>query len=328
MNLELYVGVEKEKKANTTEMLKMNVTDVSIKENISTVDSNVISNGRFKSSGFIGSKRVSGSMSLEPTLLELETLLQGAGFKAVETNGADNKHTRTYTATETYETPLTVILNLIVKNFKEQTDSCLVDSLSLGLALESYVKLEAEVKGMAHKKEEGKHTVTNAITNNGKRLTCLGVVVKKGDTDISAKIESADIRLSNSLEERGAINKVHTQEIIQNGQGEVSVTLNYNQLDKDEYLKADKLLSSNGETTLEITLAEDITVEKQQLEKTKQVVIKLPNVKYKNNEMGDLSGHGSLTQELGAYPNAEGQPIEFIFKNMDNSMKPKPGIGG
>ena len=76
MNLKGYFGVQTAKgQVKTTNLIQANITDWNLNEEIGKTDSRVIGVGRFVADGFVSSKRVSGDVPLEPTLLEIATLL-------------------------------------------------------------------------------------------------------------------------------------------------------------------------------------------------------------------------------------------------------------
>lgn len=313
MNLKGFMAIQDNQGvAKTDTMLQLGIKGWSIKENIGKTDSQVIGVGRFVADGFVSSKRVSGDIPLEPTMLEISELLKGSGY--VGTEDTPNKKI-TFKASDSFSKYITFALSYLADDLKEVTKDCLVNSLKFGFNKESYIDLSASILGMELSKSAGKLEPT-LTTNNGKRLTCLGIIIKKDDSEITANIESADLNLTNGLEAKGALNKTTTRKITQNAKGTVTISLKYNSFDKEEYLKADRLLSSNGNTSLEIMLGEDVEESEVKKASAKKLVIKLPNVKYTNNTVEDLNGQGALNQELTAYPDSEGQPIIFEFYNM------------
>ena len=299
MNLKGFMAIQDNQGvAKTDTMLQLGIKGWSIKENIGKTDSQVIGVGRFVADGFVSSKRVSGDIPLEPTMLEISELLKGSGY--IGTEDTPNKKI-TFKASDSFSKYITFALSYLADDLKEVTKDCLVNSLKFGFNKESYIDLSASILGMELSKSAGKLEPT-LTTNNGKRLTCLGIII--------------DLNLTNGLEAKGALNKTTTRKITQNAKGTVTISLKYNSFDKEEYLKADRLLSSNGNTSLEIMLGEDVEESEVKKASAKKLVIKLPNVKYTNNTVEDLNGQGALNQELTAYPDSEGQPIIFEFYNM------------
>ena len=299
MDVRVLVGKQTKQGApKIDEMQILSATDFGVKPEINRIDSKVLGSGRWTKDSLPGRQSVSGDFGLNPNVGEIELLLEGAGFK---------KQADTYKSGQ-FDTYLTIVNDFPSDDMNLQYDDCLINSLTITAAQESFLNVKASVIGM--KNTVGDHKFDNSKAKNidGALLNCYGIYLKDQNSDISATLESVEITINNSLEGRGGLNSRHFTKILQNGRGSIEVKIQFNAFDKSNYTKSMKMLTDNSSIKLELELREDITAENT---KGKTILITLPKVKLKNVELGDLEGAGNLSKTMAALPDASGEPITF-----------------
>ena len=111
---------------------------------------------------------------------------------------------------------------------------------------------------------------------------------------LKRKIESIDITIDNKLEGKQALNTVYYKAIRQSENGDVTISMTFNDFDKPTYLKDLSDIDSNA--------SYEIIVEFEEVGNPgKKIVMTFPNCKPTKTERTDLGGAGGLTKEVTAY---------------------------
>lgn len=279
-------------------------TSSSVNPNVSKTASKAIGTGRWEKDGFVSKVEVSGDVTIETTLGQLELFLLGAGFKSkvVQTKKME------FVPDEKYNNYLTYIVNNVEGDIHEYAKDCLVSSLSLNAQLEAYVTTTANLIGMDHIIQNSKFGVV-PVNLKGKPLVCLGALIKERNTDITAQVESIDITIDNKLEGKGALNSIYNKAIRQSDRGNVTLKMQFNEFDKTSYKNAHDMLKANTSYEVVVEFAE---VE----DRTKKAILTFPNCKIGNVEATDLEGAGGISKELNAYfDDGIGSPVKILFEN-------------
>lgn len=308
MDTRVLIGKQNQKGTPETATLTvMNAVNFNVKPEVNKIESKVLGAGRWTKDSFPGRLSVSGDIEFEPCLGELEILLEGAGFK---------KNQSEYKA-DAFEKYLTFINDFPTDGLNLEYSDCLINTLSINASQEAFINVKAGVIGMANKVNEAKANGTAKAIEES-QLICYGASLHDTSKDISAEVQSVEISINNSLEGRGGLNSRHNTKILQSGRGSVELNIEFNGFDKENYVKAMKMLTDNSSVELKLKLQENIT----DGTKGRQMEITMPKVKLTNVELGDLEGVGTITKSMAVLPNAEGQPI--IFKVIEKGASEGP----
>lgn len=280
----------------TTNLKVLPFTEFSIKPDVNKIESKVLSSGRWTKDTFAGRQSVGGDLGIEPTINALELLLQSAGFvKSSDTykSGAFDKYA-------------TIVNDFTNDGMHLQYEDCLINTLTITAQQEAFLDVKANIIGMKSSANDNKFNGTSKdLEDKDYPLICYGAKLLSEEKDTSAVVESVEITINNALEGKGGLNTRYNTKIVQNGRGSVEVTINFNSFDKENYLKAMKMLTDNSHIKLQLELKEHL-----EENKGRKVTIELPRVKMTNVELGDLEGAGTLTRTMSALP-VNGDPITF-----------------
>lgn len=286
--------------SNTTNMINAYATNFGVKADTNKIESKVLGAGRWVKDTVPGRRSVGGDFELNPSISQLEVMLETGGFK---------KTSDTYKSSP-FEKYLTLISDFQTDNLAIEYKDCLVNTLGITVTQEDYVSLKVGIIGMADELKDNKHNGNlQTVPTEERQLLCYGAILKQDNTDISAKVETVDININNSLEGKGGLNSRSFTRISQSGRGSVEVSIKFNAFDKENYKKALELLKNNESLKLELILKEDITTEEGN--KGRKVEIVMPKVKLNSVDLEDLEGAGGLTRNLTALPDENGDPISF-----------------
>ena len=292
--------------AKTTEMVNAYATNFNVKADTNKIESKVLGAGRWVKDTISGRRSVNGDFELQPSISQIEIMLETGGFK---------KYTDTY-KTAGFEKYLTLMSDFQTDNLSIQYQDCLVNTLGITVAQEDYVSAKVGIIGMADKLNDSKFKgQIKVVPEEERQLVCYGAVLKEADTDISAKVESVEININNSLEGKGGLNTKHFTRILQSGRGSVEVVVKFNAFDKENYKKALEMLRTNESLKLELILKEDLATDDGS--KGRKLEIVMPKVKIGNVELDNLDGAGGLTRNMTALPDESGNPI--LFKIIEKS---------
>ena len=292
MEVRVLVGVQSARgTAETSTMYRLASTDFGMAPSVDKTTSEALGSGRWKRDGFVSKKSVEGDLPIEATREQLELLFYGAGFDGVADSVDPDKWIITpSSATKNY---LTLGLDDEDNDMFEYSVDSLISSVQLSASIASYVTATASVIGMEYKTSNTGYTGTE-IVPTGEALKCLGASIKQSGTDMTGKIESIDITIDNKLEGKQALNTVYYKAIRQSENGDVTISMTFNDFDKPTYLKDLSDIDSNA--------SYEIIVEFEEVGNPgKKIVMTFPNCKPTKTERTDLGGAGGLTKEVTAY---------------------------
>ena len=292
MEVRVLVGVQSARgTAETSTMYRLASTDFGMAPSVDKTTSEALGSGRWERDGFVSKKSVEGDLPIEATREQLELLFYGAGFDGVADSVDPDKWIITpSSATKNY---LTLGLDDEDNDMFEYSVDSLISSVQLSASIASYVTATASVIGMEYKTSNTGYTGTE-IVPTGEALKCLGASIKQSGTDMTGKIESIDITIDNKLEGKQALNTVYYKAIRQSENGDVTISMTFNDFDKPTYLKDLSDIDSNA--------SYEIIVEFEEVGNPgKKIVMTFPNCKPTKTERTDLGGAGGLTKEVTAY---------------------------
>lgn len=292
MQVKILVGVQSARgTAQISNMFRLTSTDYGLSPSVDKTTSEALGSGRWKRDGFVSKKSVEGDLPIEATREQLELLFYGAGFDGVADSVDPDKWIITpSSATKNY---LTLGLDDEDNDMFEYSVDSLISSVQLSASIASYVTATASVIGMEYKTSNTGYTGTE-IVPTGEALKCLGASIKQSGTDMTGKIESIDITIDNKLEGKQALNTVYYKAIRQSENGDVTISMTFNDFDKPTYLKDLSDIDSNA--------SYEIIVEFEEVGNPgKKIVMTFPNCKPTKTERTDLGGAGGLTKEVTAY---------------------------
>lgn len=253
MDIRVLMGLqERVGTAKTTELTVAYATNFNVKADTNKIESKVLGIGRWVKDTMPGRRSVAGDFELQPSIAQVETVLEAAGFK----KGSD----KTYKASP-FEKYLTLLSDFQSDNLSIEYKDCLVNTLGITVAQEDYVSVKVGIIGMGDDVKNNKVSSESIKTVKDTQLICYGAVLKQDSMDISATVESVDININNSLEGRGGLNSRSFTKILQNGRGSIEVNVKFNAFDKENYTKALTMLKENKGLKLELTLKEDIATD-------------------------------------------------------------------
>ena len=292
MQVKILAGVQSTRgTAQISNMFRLTSTDYGLSPSVDKTTSEALGSGRWKRDGFVSKKSVEGDLPIEATREQLELLFYGAGFDGVADSVDPDKWIITPTsATKNY---LTLGLDDEDNDMFEYSVDSLISSVQLSASIASYVTATASVIGMEYKTSNTGYSGTE-IVPTGEALKCLGANIKQSGTDMTGKIESIDITIDNKLEGKQALNTVYYKAIRQSENGDVTISMTFNDFDKPTYLKDLSDIDSNA--------SYEIIVEFEEVGNPgKKIVMTFPNCKPTKTERTDLGGAGGLTKEVTAY---------------------------
>ena len=292
MQVKILAGVQSARgTAQISNMFRLTSTDYGLSPSVDKTTSEALGSGRWKRDGFVSKKSVEGDLPIEATREQLELLFYGAGFDGVADSVDPDKWIITpSSATKNY---LTLGLDDEDNDMFEYSVDSLISSVQLSASIASYVTATASVIGMEYKTSNTGYTGTE-IVPTGEALKCLGASIKQSGTDMTGKIESIDITIDNKLEGKQALNTVYYKAIRQSENGDVTISMTFNDFDKPTYLKDLSDIDSNA--------SYEIIVEFEEVGNPgKKIVMTFPNCKPTKTERTDLGGAGGLTKEVTAY---------------------------
>ncbi len=292
MQVKILAGVQSARgTAQISNMFRLTSTDYGLSPSVDKTTSEALGSGRWKRDGFVSKKSVEGDLPIEATREQLELLFYGAGFDGVaDTTDPDKWIITPSSATKNY---LTLGLDDEDNDMFEYSVDSLISSVQLSASIASYVTATASVIGMEYKTSNTGYSGTE-IVPTGEALKCLGANIKQSGTDMTGKIESIDITIDNKLEGKQALNTVYYKAIRQSENGDVTISMTFNDFDKPTYLKDLSDIDSNA--------SYEIIVEFEEVGNPgKKIVMTFPNCKPTKTERTDLGGAGGLTKEVTAY---------------------------
>ena len=292
MQVKILAGVQSARgTAQISNMFRLTSTDYGLSPSVDKTTSEALGSGRWKKDWFVSKKSVEGDLPIEATREQLELLFYGAGFDGVADSVDPDKWIITPSnATKNY---LTLGLDDEDNDMFEYSVDSLISSVQLSASIASYVTATASVIGMEYKTSNTGYTGTE-IVPTGEALKCLGASIKQSGTDMTGKIESIDITIDNKLEGKQALNTVYYKAIRQSENGDVTISMTFNDFDKPTYLKDLSDIDSNA--------SYEIIVEFEEVGNPgKKIVMTFPNCKPTKTERTDLGGAGGLTKEVTAY---------------------------
>lgn len=292
MQVKILAGVQSARgTAQISNMFRLTSTDYGLSPSVDKTTSEALGSGRWKRDGFVSKKSVEGDLPIEATREQLELLFYGAGFDGVADSVDPDKWIITpSSATKNY---LTLGLDDEDNDMFEYSVDSLISSVQLSASIASYVTATASVIGMEYKTSNTGYA-GKEIVPTGEALKCLGASIKQSGTDMTGKIESIDITIDNKLEGKQALNTVYYKAIRQSENGDVTISMTFNDFDKPTYLKDLSDIDSNA--------SYEIIVEFEEVGNPgKKIVMTFPNCKPTKTERTDLGGAGGLTKEVTAY---------------------------
>lgn len=311
MDIRVLMGLqERVGTAKSTDLVVAYATNFNVKADTNKIESKVLGIGRWVKDTIPGRRSVAGDFELQPSIAQVETVLEAAGFK----KGSDS----TYKASS-FEKYLTLLSDFQSDNLSIEYKDCLVNTLGITVTQEDYVSVKVGVIGMGDDVKDNKVSSGSIKTVKDTQLVCYGAVLKQAESDISATVETVDININNSLEGKGGLNSRSFTKILQNGRGSIEVNIKFNAFDKDNYTTALKMLKENKGLKLELILKEDIA--DTEGANGRKLEITMPNVKLASVDLEDLEGAGGLSKVMTALPDENGEPITFKI------VEPASGLG-
>lgn len=119
-------------------MTKAYATNFNVKADTNKIESKVLGTGRWVKDTIPGRRSVSGDFELQPSISQIELVLQGAGFK---------KTVNTFKASP-FEKYLTLINDFPSDGLHIQYQDCLVNTLGISVSQEEYVNVKVGIIGM------------------------------------------------------------------------------------------------------------------------------------------------------------------------------------
>lgn len=308
MDLKFYAGIQTNKDTIATENLHLLVaTKCDVAPKYSTTNSKAIGiGGAFESDGWVSKAEVDGTIETELTISQLKLFLECGGYKAK----AKGQNLEFELDPDGFSKYLSIFKDFYRESTYDVAKGCLISSIKLNTTLQAYVTGSFSLVGMDYENKDQKLTPKlERIAVADGRLKCLGTTIKESGTDITSKIESIDITIDRKLEGKGALNTIYNKAIKPSSKGEVSLSLQFNEFDKESYQKAVNMLKNNTSYEIEISLADD-------LDPTRIIKIVFPKVKVSSTEVTDLEGTGGIQKELKAYtPDGKDLPFTLEISN-------------
>lgn len=308
MDIKFHIGQQTDKNTENiaTDLLTLTAKSCNIAPKYNQTNSGALGiGGAFVSDGWVSRAEVDGDVEVELTIEQIKVFFESLGFKWDVKN---TKNLELKLDENGFTKYLTLIKDMYIDGAYDTAKSLLASSIKISTTLEAYVTGNVNFIGMDYTSNKTKFSGTSFKTVEDKPLICLGSTIKEANTDVTAKVESIDITIDRKLEGKNSLNSISTRVIRPSAKGEVSLSLQFNEFDKNSYVDAQNMLKNNTSYIVEVEFKE--------VETNRKVKIKFPIVKISNVELTDLEGAGGISKELKAYtPTGKDIPFEIIIEN-------------
>lgn len=306
MNIAVSIGLQADKDTVATKFFKLYATDYNITDEATNVDSQAMTGNRFGGDdSFVGGISASGSVPVEFNAEALMFLLEGAGFETDEVASP-------YTFNEglSVDNYYTVIMENKRDGYYEQVLGAKISQLSLSVSSETYVTGTIDFLGLVPTKVDGAFGGT-IVNFDDEPMKCLDMLAKLDTVDSSCKLTTVDLTINNNLEAYKCINGLYNADM-QDGTGEITLSLTYNALHKADYLAGFADMIAGTAIAVELTFGQT-----GHPTTNGTVVMTLPKAKLTSNTAGDYTGVGSLSQDFTVkYDKTAGYIVNTVFTDV------------